>query len=146
MSSWKSSGPTSSKQSWLQVTSLKLYIRKENLSYGMATRRDGFPLLVSPLFETKNRLHGKSLGIFAVFGKRNELFEVLFYHLWSWFFSPFITSTYMKKTFASMIFKDPAKQFFAMFSGKVHLGRFIHHWHRPWKTYCIICQTPIYKI
>lgn len=129
-----------------QVISVNLYIRKENLFHGTALRIDCFQLLVSALSETKNRSHGKNQGTFAMFGKRNEPLGVLFYSLWPWFFSPFRPNTHMKKTFASMIFKNSAKQLFVMFSDKVHVGQFIHHWHQPWKTNCIICQTSSYKV
>lgn len=59
----------------------------------MALRIDCFQLLVSLLFETKNRFHGKSLGASAMFGKRNEPLGEIFHSLSPWFFSPFILST-----------------------------------------------------
>lgn len=131
-----------------QVISLNLYIRKENLFHGTALRIDCFQLLLPPLFETKKKFHGKGLGASAMFGRRNEPLGDIFCSLWPC--GGYLASQYQaqkeKNPFVSMIFNDSAKLLFVMFRDKVNVERFIHHWHQPWKTNCIICQTSSYKV
>lgn len=128
-----------------QVISLNVYIRKENLFHGTALRIDCFQLLVSPLVETKNRFHGKSLGTSAMFGTRKWTPWGPILQFVALLLQPLQTKHTHEKAFSS-IFKNSAKQIFVMFSDKVRVGQFIHHWHQPWKTNCNICQTSSYKV